>query len=42
MTAKYELFLVKGNPRKKMIHIKLKNVAAGYARRNIFGFYYFV
>jgi hypothetical protein len=25
-----------------MIHIKPKNVAAGYARRNIFGFFYFL
>jgi hypothetical protein len=27
---------------KKMIHIKPKNIAVGYARRNIFGFYYFL
>jgi hypothetical protein len=30
------------NPKKKTIHIKPKNVAAGVARRNIFGFYYFL
>jgi hypothetical protein len=36
------LFEVKGTPRKKMIHIKPKDVAAGVARRNIFGFYYFL
>jgi hypothetical protein len=31
-----------GIPRKKIIHIKPKNVTAGVARRNIFGFYYFL
>jgi hypothetical protein len=35
----YHLFR---EPQEKMIHIKPKNVAAGYARRNIFGFYYFL
>jgi hypothetical protein len=29
-------------PQEKMIHIKPKNVAAGIARRHVFGFYYFL
>jgi len=31
-----------GNSKEKMIHIKPKNVVAGEARHNIFGFNYFV